>query len=299
MNREGLPYRIRRKLQVLAFHILPNDLLSKIYYRIVMKQPLNLKEPKSFNEKIQWLKLNYLPKQPLVAKCADKYRVHEFLEEKGFKDKTARLLGVWERAEDIDWDSLPDSFVLKCNHGCAYNIICTDKATFDRKEASKKLNRWLKEDFGAFNVELHYSNIKRHLIICEEFLGKALDDWKIYCFDGKPEYYYAGTSAFYRVEKLLGAFDMEHNLLPFLPNDSKTYVPERVPDCFEEMKNMAAELSRGFPVVRVDFFVWDNQFRFAEMTFTPAGGLSPILPESWERKLGDYISLEGLKPSNS
>ena len=123
---------------------------------------LDLKNPRTFNEKLQWLKLYYYPQNDLAVKCADKYRVREYIKDKGYENTLVPLLGAWDNVEDIDWDSLPNKFVLKCNHGCAYNIVCNDKTEFDRIKAKKQLNTWLKEDFGAFNIEPHYSNIKKH-----------------------------------------------------------------------------------------------------------------------------------------
>ena len=183
MDRNSIFYKARRFGQVVAYHILPHKLLSKIYYRILIHEKLNLKNPKTLNEKMQWLKLYHYPNDTLAVRCTDKYQVREFVSEKGLDHKLTRLLGVWEDAKDINWDLLPDKFVLKCTHGCAYNIICKDKDSFDKKAAVKQLNKWLKEDFAAFNVELHYGKIKQRRIIAEEFLGDKLIDYKFFCFN--------------------------------------------------------------------------------------------------------------------
>lgn len=150
---------------------------------------MDLKNPKTFNEKIQWLKLHDYPNNQLVINGADKYKVREYVKKKGLGDILVPLLRHWDRPEDIDWEKLPDKFVLKCNHGCAYNILCNNKNAFDKDDAIKKIKKWMKEDFGAFNIETHYSKIKPH-ITCEKFLGDCIVDYKFFCFNGKPEYIY-------------------------------------------------------------------------------------------------------------
>ena len=166
MERDSFIYKARRKIQVVAHKLFSNEFMSKLYFKIVLKEKLDLKNPRTFNEKLQWLKLYYYPQNDLTVKCADKYRVREYIKDKGYENTLVPLLGAWDNVEDMDWDSLPNKFVLKCNHGCAYNIVCNDKTEFDRIKAKKQLNKWLKEDFGAFNIEPHYSNIKKHKITC-------------------------------------------------------------------------------------------------------------------------------------
>ena len=157
----GIPLKILRDDITV---ILVDSLNKRIKFLDEVIEKLDLKNPRTFNEKLQWLKLYYYPQNDLAVKCADKYRVREYIKDKGYENTLVPLLGVWDNVEDIDWDSLPNKFVLKCNHGCAYNIVCNDKTEFDRIKAKKQLNKWLKEDFGAFNIEPHYSNIKKHKI---------------------------------------------------------------------------------------------------------------------------------------
>ena len=173
MERDSLLYKARRKCQVIAHKIMPDETMCRFYSRILLKKKVDLKNPKTFNEKIQWLKIHDYPTNQLVIDGADKYKVREYVKKKGLGDILVPLIGHWDKPEDIDWDSLPDKFVLKCNHGCAYNILCNDKNKFDKVEATKRLKKWMKEDFGAFNIETHYSQIKPH-ITCEEFLGDCL-----------------------------------------------------------------------------------------------------------------------------
>lgn len=137
MERDSFIYKARRKIQVVAHKLFSNEFMSKLYFKIVLKEKLDLKNPRTFNEKLQWLKLYYYPQNDLAVKCADKYRVREYIKDKEYENTLVPLLGAWDNVEDIDWDSLPNKFVLKCNHGCAYNIVCNDKTEFDRIKAKK------------------------------------------------------------------------------------------------------------------------------------------------------------------
>ena len=193
MERDSFLYNIRRKGQIIAHKIFPDEVLSKIYFKVVLGKKLNLKNPKTFNDKMQWLKLYYYPFNSTVVKCADKYAVRKYMEEKGYAKLLVPLIGYWDNADKIDWDKLPEKFVMKCNHGCAYNILCNDKRNFDTKKATYQLNKWMKEDFGAFNIENHYSKIQPHMITCEKFLGDNITDYKFFCFNGKPEFMYVSN----------------------------------------------------------------------------------------------------------
>lgn len=193
MERDCLLYKLRRKLQVIASYIIPDEYLRKIYYWVILKRKLHLANPVTFNEKIQWLTRNYLAKNDLVSKCCDKFAVREYIKEEGLSNLLTSLYGSWDNAVKIDWATLPDKFVLKCSHGCAYNILCPDKNKLDKEKTVKQLNEWLKEDFGRFNLELHYSKIKNHKIICEEYLGDCITDYKFFCFNGKPKFVYVSN----------------------------------------------------------------------------------------------------------
>nr|MCR5610039.1 glycosyl transferase [Lachnospiraceae bacterium] len=117
MDRDSFLYKLRRRMQICAYKVVPNETLSKFYYKIVMHEKLNIKEPKTFNEKLQWMKLYYFPKNQLVADCSDKYKVREYIKDKGYENILVPLIGYWRDARDIEWEKLPDKFVLKCNHG--------------------------------------------------------------------------------------------------------------------------------------------------------------------------------------
>ena len=295
MERDSFLYKARRKCQVLAHKVVSDEAMSKFYFKIVLHKKLNLENPQTFNEKIQWMKLYYYPKNPLVVNGSDKYAVREYIEKKGFGDKLVPLLGVWDRAEDIDWDKLPDRFVLKCNHGCAYNIVVSDKSKLDKAATVKQLNEWLKEDFGAFNIELHYSAIKHHRITCEEFLGENITDYKYFCFSGVPHCIYVSTDLIHDRQAQIGFFYLDGKKMP-LHRDDYADIPEvTLPPFYDEMKEAAVVLCKDFPFVRVDFFIANNTWYFAELTFTPGAGMMPFNPESYDLEWGKMIEISGLK----
>lgn len=268
--------------------------MSGVYYRIVLHKKLNLRDPQTFNEKLQWMKLYYYPYNPLIIQATDKYTVREYIAQKGYGDRLVPLLGVWDMAQDIDWNALPEQFALKCNHGCAYNIICSDKSHFNKKAAVLQLNKWLREDFGAFNIELHYSAIKRHRILCEKFLGEILTDYKFFCFHGVPYCIYVSKDLIHDRQAQIGFFDLDGKKMP-LHRDDYTDIPTiNLPSFYPEMKTAAEVLCHDFPFVRVDFFVTEETWYFAELTFTPGAGMMPFNPEAYDLEWGKMINLEGL-----
>lgn len=296
MERDSIIYKTRRKMQVLAHKLLPDEVMSKIYFRIVLKKKLNIKEPKTFNEKLQWLKLYHYPYDDEVITCADKYAVRAYLEKKGYGDKLVPLAGEWDKVEDIDWEKLPNQFVLKCNHGCAYNILCMDKSTFDTKTAEKKLKTWMKEDFGAFNIEKHYSKIKNHKIICEVCLGECITDYKFFCFNGEPKLIYVSNNMINDRQTQMSFYNLDGSKMALTRDDYMEIQGEiEFPPFYEEMKQMAKELAEGFPFVRVDYFVLEDEFYFAELTFTPCACMMPFNPEEYDLEWGKMLDISNLE----
>ena len=257
-------------------------LASQFWYWGLFKRPLKLKNPVTLNEKLMWLKLNVYADDPLVCKCADKYLVREYVKDAGCEEILNTLLGVWDRVEDIDWTALPESFALKCNHGCGYNILCPDKSKLDVDAAKTLLKRWMKQDFWKKLAETQYRRIPKK-IICEAFLDDGAPvDYKIYCFHGEPSYILAcagreaGKPKFY-------FFDHDWKLCP-ITKDGKNADPgftmER-PKQLEKMLEYARQLSRPFPFVRADFYCVQDRIVFGELTFTPSGALdTDRLPET-------------------
>jgi len=294
MERDSLAYKIRRKIQVAASKVIPDSVLSKFYFKVVLGKKLNLKNPQTFNEKLQWLKLNYLPKNPVVVQCADKYRVREYVSQKGFGDKLVPLVGDWDNAKKIEWEKLPQKFVLKGNHGCAYNILCADKDSFDKAGAVKQLNAWMKEDFGAFNIERHYSKIVPH-ITCEEYLGDNITDYKFFCFNGVPKFIYVSNDLVHDRQAQIGFFYLDGSKMPLRRDDYTDIASVELPPFFSEMLNAAKVLCLDFPFVRVDFFIANNKYYFAELTFTPSACMMPFNPDKYDLEWGEMLNIESLK----
>lgn len=293
MDRNSILYKVRRQGQVFAHKIMPDEFMCKIYSKILLKKSVDLKNPKTFNEKIQWLKIHDYPQNKLVIQGADKYLVRRYVEDKELGDILVPLLGEWDSAEKIDWDRLPDKFVLKCNHGCAYNILCADKSKFDKQSAIKQLNNWMKEDFGAFNIETHYSQIKPH-ITCEEYLGECITDYKFFCFNGEPKYIYVSTDLVHDREAQIGFFYSDGKKMPMKRKDYIDIPDISLPSFYDEMKESAKILCKDFPFVRVDFFLANNKYYFAELTFTPSGGMMPFNPDKYDLEWGNMLDISNL-----
>lgn len=269
----------------------------KRWYRRATGNKLNLKNPQTFNEKIQWMKL--YDATPLKTRLADKYLVREWVKEKIGEEYLVPLLGVWDSFDEIDFDSLPDRFALKANHGSGWNIIVKDKSKFDREAAKAKFDRWMKTNFAfSGGFEMHYMNIPPK-IIAEKYIENVdgLKDYRFYCFNGKPCQVwvdiYSGTP-----NHLRSVFDMDWNPVPL-----KCTWPEggellkKKPASFDKMKEFAAMLCQDFAFVRVDFFDVDGKLYMGEMTFTPMSGQGRFEPPEWDLKLGEILKLPPKSPT--
>ena len=299
MERDSFLYKARRQCQVIAHRFISNEAMSKFYFKIVLKKKLNLENPQTFNEKLQWLKLYYYPSNQTVIQCADKYAVREYIKEKGYGDLLVPLVGHWEDAKNIEWDTLPDGFVLKCNHGCAYNIVCNDKSKLDAKKATTQLDKWMKEDFGAFNIELHYSKIKPHIITCEEFLGDNITDYKFFCFNGEPKFIYVSNDLIHDRQAQIGFFYLDGKKMPLKREDYTDIASVELPSFFNEMLGVAKDLCKEFPFVRVDFFLANGRYYFAELTFTPSACMMPFNPDKYDLEWGKLLNIVDLsKPTD-
>lgn len=271
------------------------EMTSRFLYRRSFKKKLDLRSPRTMNEKVSWLKLHSYAHSHLVTMCADKYLVRKYVTFMGFPEILNTLYGVWDNAEQIREEELPDAFVLKCSHGCGYNLICPDKASFDLDAAKQRLSKWLRTDYWKFYAEMQYRGIIPR-VICEKYMGSgelAPFDYKIYCFNGKPTYILAceeretGHPKFY-------FFDTEWNFCRITRDGQKApdgfSLPR--PKCLDQMLACAEKLSSPFPYVRVDLYEFDEKVVFGELTFTPSGGMdSARLPEV-DLMFGDLLSLE-------
>lgn len=255
---------------------------------------LDLENPQTFTEKIQWLKLHDSTNEKTIL--ADKYLVREWIARKIGEKYLIPLIGVWDKAEDIEYDKLPRQFVLKCNHGCAMNIIIKDKEKANQGAINRQLNGWLKINYAFVtgDFQLHYKDIQPR-IIAEQFMsnanGEDLCDYKFFCFNGEPKYCQVINDR--SVGETIDFYDMNWNHQDFVglapcPNSPKGCEKPRT---FDEMKKLAKVLAAGFKFVRVDFYEINGAVYFGEMTFTPGGGSGRFNPESADLMLGKMIKL--------
>lgn len=276
------------KLLVKLLVLISPTLATRFLYRNVFGEKINLKNPQNFNEKIQWLKLFW--SNPLVIQCADKYAVREYVENCGCSEILNELYGVYRNTNEINWDSLPEKFVLKTTNSCGTNIICLDINLINKAEAFDKLNRWLKVDYGLVYAEIHYSKIVPR-IICEKYIesddGLFPIDYKIFCFNGIPKYIYVGVDRETNFKRIF--FDTNWNPVNLLKNNDNVIIEK--PKTLNEMLKYAKKLSKPFPFVRIDLYESKGKTLFGEMTFTPSGGTANYYTEDALMKLGSMIEL--------
>ena len=242
---------IRDKELELLSRISPEEATRKLYERVFGRE-LSLDKPKYFCEKLHYLKLNQYYNNPLVTACVDKYEVKNYMCCMGKEELCAKLYGVYSKPEEINWQELPDQFVIKCTHGCGYNIICRNKRNFSIQKAKGQLRKWMKEDYWVKYAETQYRFIKKRIII-EEYLGDDLITYRFCCFHGEPKF-------IYMMEEMEGKicidyFDTDWKKLDYKWRgcDSNLVSIER-PDGLDEMLRVAGLLSRGFPFVRIDLY---------------------------------------------
>ncbi len=264
----------------------------KRMYSIRMGRVLNLEQPTTYTEKLQWLKL--YDHRPEYAVMVDKYAAKQYVADKIGQEYVVPLLGVWDRAEDIDFDALPERFVLKTTHDSGTYIVCKDKSKLDIPAAKKRLSQCLKRKYYNCNQEWPYKNVKPR-IIAEEYMEDSrcgeLRDYKFFTFGGEPKVLYIAQGRGKGEPTVADFFDMEFNHLPFTIDHDMAPTPPEKPENFQLMKQLAAKLSQGTPQLRVDFYEVDGKVYFGEMTFFHCSGMEAFHPEQWDRTFGDWVIL--------
>lgn len=266
------------------------EYIEKLFYYQVGYKP-NLDNPQSYNEKIQWLKLN--DHNPLYTKLVDKVDAKDYVAKVlGSYDNIIPTIAVYERVEDIDFDKLPNQFVLKCSHDSGTVFVCDDKTKFDKEKCFSRLRERLNFNYFYGNREWPYKDVP-HRIICEQYMsdgsGKGLVDYKFFCFDGVPKMVYVGSARVGSQE--LDHFDMDFNLLPFERYFHHAKETPTKPKNFDEMRKIAEKLSKGFSHVRVDLYDINGKIYFGELTFHPGAGFRPFYPVEWDYKVGEWLHL--------
>ena len=276
-----------------AFLYKSDERFLKTKFKLRMNRELNLDNPKTFNEKLQWLKL--YNRKPEHTRMVDKYEAKKYVAEIIGEEHIIPTFGVWDSVEDIDFASLPNQFVLKCTHDCGGIVICKDKSQLDIAQAKKKLNKTLNKNYYYLGREWPYKNVKPR-IIAEQYMedesGYELKDYKWFCFNGEPKALFIATDrGNVNEETKFDFFDTDFNHLPFTnghPNANRTIAK---PAGFEKMKELAAILSKGEPHLRVDFYDINGKIYFGELTFFHWGGMVPFKPAEWDYTFGSWIEL--------
>ncbi len=273
-----------------CLRFIPTKPYLKMVYKIKTGKKLNLKKPMGFNEKLNWLKIH--EQNPEYTYLVDKIKVREYIKEKIGEDICFPLLGQWDKYEDIDFDALPNQFVLKCNHDSGSVKIVKDKSKIDHKEFAKFFKSRLKMNPYAIGREYPYKRVKP-MIMAETYMvpddAKDIEDYKFFCFNGKPEIMFIATDR--SVDVKFDFFDMDFNHLDIVNIHPQSGMQIKKPALFEEMKAMAAKLSAGMKFVRIDLYEIKGKIYFGEFTFFHGGGFWLFKPDEWEKKLGDWIDL--------
>lgn len=263
-------------------------------FKLKLGYNLNLEKPQTFNEKIQWLKL--YNRRPEYTTMVDKYAVKQYVSDLIGEEFIIPTIGVWEKASDIDFSSLPSRFVLKCNHNSGLGmLICKDKSKINIEAVRRELSKGLAEDYYLIGREWPYKNVPRK-IIAEQFMedknSKYLKDYKFFCFDGEVKFLYVSEGLDNHATAHISYVTLDWKQAPFYRNDYKPFdVLPLKPVNFDKMIQLAEVLSKGIPFVRVDFYEINEKVYFGELTFFTGSGFTKFIPNEWDSKLGEYIRL--------
>ena len=273
-------------------NILSDATFLKLTYRVRFGKKLNLKNPKTFNEKLQWLKL--YDRNPKYVDMADKIKAKKYVADIIGSKYIIPTLGVYDSFEQIDFEKLPNQFVLKCNHDSGSVVICKDKSQFNIEKAKQKLQKGLRTDAFLEGREWPYKDIDRK-ILAEEYLEEPgieeLRDYKLMCFNGKVKCSFVGSERFSGDGLKVTFYDRNWKPMPFERHYPRSKKPIDKPVHYEEMVNMAEKLSDNIPFLRVDFYEVGGKVYFGELTFYPGSGWEEFTPELWDEKLGSWIEL--------
>lgn len=277
------------------FKWLPDKIYLKLLYRLKMGCRLNLKQPKTFSEKIQWLKL--YDREPEYTQMVDKYEVKKLVSSLFGNELIIPTLGIWDNPDDIEWDNLPSQFVLKTTHGggSVGVIICKDKSTFDKRLAVSRLKKSLKQDIYYYCREWPYKDVKKR-IIAETYLSdldkEDLTDYKFFCFNGEPVYCQVIQDR--RSFETIDFFNMNWEHQEFIGLNvyaQSSIAPIACPVNWDRMKEIAKVLAKGHAFVRVDLYEVEKKVYFGEITFYPMSGLGQFSPDVWNLRLGELINI--------
>ena len=285
------PFKIPLQLLKVYGGWIPDKQCVEWEYFFANHRKLHLDNPVRFNEKLQWLKLYY--HKPEFTVMVDKVKAKDYVAEKIGSQYIIPTLGVWEDPDDIDFDKLPDQFVLKCNHGSGENVICKDKSQLDTEKVRKQMRKWLKRSFYKLAREWAYKDVPRR-ILAEKYMtdesGTELKDYKVFNFNGEPEIIQVDFDRFIEHKRNMYGKDWKRIEMELeFPSDKNKVIPR--PESLEEMLNLARKLSEGLPHVRTDFYCINGKLYFGELTLYHGAGYEKFRPDEWDKRLGDLMIL--------
>lgn len=286
-----LMMRVNHKYPQL-FRWMDDEKCLKFWYRITIGKKLNLENPQTFNEKLQWLKLH--DRKPIYTQMVDKYEAKKYVSDRIGNEYIIPTLGVWERFDAIDFESLPNQFVLKCTHDSGGLIICKDKSTFDINAAKKRITHSLNRNFYWVGREWPYKYVKPRIIAeayMEEGDNVELNDYKLMCFNGKVKCSFVCTGRKSQDGLKVTFYDYNWNIMPLercYPKENKTIDK---PSTYHKMLTLAEQLSKDLIFSRVDFYEINGKVYFGEITFFPGAGFEPFSPKEWDEIMGSWIQL--------
>lgn len=271
-----------------------DEFFLKMKWRISdMQYPLNLENPQTYCEKLQWLKLHN--RKPIYTTMVDKAEAKKYVASIIGEEYIIPTIAIWDSADKIDWDILPNQFVMKCTHDSGGIVICKDKSKLDKFEAYKIMKKGLKRRYFWQNREWPYKDVTPRIIV-EEYLEdiktRELRDYKFFCFDGSVKALFIASERQKRGEETkFDFFDDNFNHLPIINGHPNARLLPEIPSHYEEMKTLAAKLSKGLPHLRVDFYEMNGKIYFGELTFFHWSGMVPFEPVEWDYKFGEWIIL--------
>lgn len=272
-----------------------DEKIIKKRFKSKLGREVELINPKMYNDKLQWLKLNW--RDDTATICADKYEVRKYVADNVGPGYLNVLIGVYDSVEEIDIEKLPNKFVLKGTHGSGFNIICNDKSSMNWDLEFKKIKRWLNTNYYWRNREWVYKDIKPR-ILCEKYLvqndGDELRDYRFFCFNGEPKFVTVDFSITDKKKTRRNLYDLEWNLMDAeISYPKETSIKVGKPEKLEEMIELSKKLSSGFPHARIDFYYIEQKIIFGEITFFHQSGMGKICPEEFELTMGNWLTLPG------
>jgi hypothetical protein len=290
----GIKKWIKPYFYRIALLLVSDELYVKTHFKWTFKRDLDLNNPQTFSEKIQYLKLYNRTRQ--LNQLADKYEVRQYVKDQGLDHLLNHLIGIYQKTEEINLDKLPESFVIKPTHGSGWVILCKDKSTMNWKVEFDKLRGWMRSNFYMLTREWIYKDINPRIII-EDLLqnkdGSPLKDYKIFCFNGKPTYIQVDMDRFANHRRNI--YDLDWTKLPceLLYKNYDGVIPR--PANLDDMVEIARKLSAGLIFCRVDLYSIDEKIVFGEITFTPGNGLKKFVPAEYDLVFGRQMDLSPIK----